>query len=434
MTEVKDSSSLPLLLVITGAVLAVAIGGWFFLYQDSTAESTETAAIQAPAPAAPPETVEATEQPDEPPVETVAAPDLDAELRKARLAADADILVFPETQSALYYYGRALKVDPENAIARAELDAALEKVARTVSAHLEAEEYDDAYAIATRVARLRPEHPLVVETQAALDEYTERLVAEAIENAQTGKDTQAEEALVAAEALPGRNPEYFTAVRSSIADIQAVRREAERDRAQRAKLADDEARAAWIDSIRNAIVAGNLITPAGASARDLLAERNSWANDRTLLTGEVQAAMVATAQSLIAGGRPDDAEPLVKAAIQLGGDAAEFEELGQALEDAYVIAQSERIVNLSNLVRIKTVAPRYPRRAQEREVTGWVDVYFTITETGETTDVAVQQSQPEKVFDRAAVEAVEKWAFEPVEFRGQVISQRAGTRLVFRIE
>ena len=37
MTEAKDNSSLPLLLSITGAVLVVAIGGWFFLDQEPSA-------------------------------------------------------------------------------------------------------------------------------------------------------------------------------------------------------------------------------------------------------------------------------------------------------------------------------------------------------------------------------------------------------------
>ncbi len=434
MTEVKDSSSLPLLLVITGAVLAVAIGGWFFLYQDSAVESpAESAPVQASAPATPSDTDEASEEPNVVSEET-AAPDVDAELRKARLAADADILVFPDTQSALYYYGRVLDVDPQNAVAIAELDAALARVARTVADHLAAEEFDNAYEISTRVARLRPEHALVVETQLSLDEYTERLVAEAIEHAQAGKDKQAADVLATAEALPGRNAEYFTAVRASISDIQNVRRAAERDRAQRAKLANDEARTAWVNSIRKAITDGNLITPAGASARDLLAERNSWQNERTLLTREVQSAIMATAESLIGAGQPTDAEPLVSAAVQLGGDAAQFEELNRALEDAFVLAQSSRLVSASDLVRVKTVAPRYPRRAQAREQTGWVDVYFTVTESGETADVTVNRSDPESVFDRAAVEAVEKWSFEPVEYRGQIISQRAGTRVVFRLE
>jgi len=224
------------------------------------------------------------------------------------------------------------------------------------------------------------------------------------------------------------------AIRGSIGDISEVRQAAEQDRAQRARLADDEARAAWVASVRKAITAGNLISPAGASARDLLAESNAWSAERAQLTGETVASLIAAAQGRIDAGQPADAEVLMNAAVELGGDADEFDTLRAALENAYVEQESNRVASMSELVRVKAVAPRYPRRAQEREVSGWVDIYFTITPTGETADIAVQRSEPESVFDRAAVEAVEKWAFQPVEYRGKVIGQRAGTRVVFRIE
>ena len=432
MTEVKDSSSLPLLLAMTGAVVAVAVGGWFFLYQDSGVDPAATV-IEQPLPVV--DAVEGDPVADDA-AATVEPPalDVDAELRKARLAADADILVFPATQSALFYYGRVLQAEPDNAIANAELDATLAKVERTVSEHLAAEHYDNAYEIATLVARHRPEHTLVTDTQQTLDTYAEALVAEAIQSAQDGDDQGSAEALATAESLPGRSPEYFTAVRASIVDIQEVRRAAEQDRAQRARLANDEARAAWVASISNAIAAGNLIAPAGASALDLLSEDNAWNDARARLTSEVGNALVASAQSLIDQRKPSEAEPLVKAAIQLGGDAAGIEELTAALEDAYIEQQSNRVASISDLTRVKATPPRYPRRAQERDISGWVDVYFTVTPTGETTDVSVNRADPESIFDRAAIEAVEKWAFEPVEYRGQIISQRAGTRVVFRLE
>ncbi len=89
---------------------------------------------------------------------------------------------------------------------------------------------------------------------------------------------------------------------------------------------------------------------------------------------------------------------------------------------------------MKELVQVKTASPRYPRRAMERGVSGWVDIYFTVTASGETTEITVDQSEPKSVFDRAAIEAVEKWAFQPVEFRGRVINQRAAARLVFRLE
>jgi TonB family protein len=447
VTDVKDNSSLPLLFSITGAILLVAVGGWFFLGQQETVPaitqstptitpptSTISNTVDTPSPS--PQTVVE----DKPEVVSTAAPTdtsltaADAELRKARLAADADILVLPAAQSALHYYGRILDADPEHAIANAELDTILARVARTVMQHLSAGEFGEAYEIAALVATHRPEHSLVIETQQTLDDYTEQLVAQAMQSVRDGNDDRAMQIVATAEALPGRNPDYIIAIRDSIAEIQVVRQAADRDRAQRARLADDEARLAWIDSIRNLIAQGHLISPAGANARDLLVEHDNWSAERNQLTAELLTALADTATSHIDAERLDDADALLSAAIDLGGKADEVNELRDSLERAFVDAKSNRLAPMSELVQLKSVQPRYPRRASRSNLSGWVDVIFTVTPTGETANVEVYRAEPKSLFDNAAMDAVSEWEFQPVEYRGQVISQRAGARLVFKVE
>ncbi len=454
MTERKDNSSLPLLLSITGAVLVVAVGGWFYLGQE-----------EAATPAAPPRPVAAATaqyaaipEKDPLPADSAAAtdalplvdaetsddlltapiadssPDTDAELRKARLAADADILVLPEEQSAVYYYGRVLSANPDDAVAAAELDATLVKVEQTVTQQLEAEEYDAAYETAVLVAKVRPEHALVVQTQQTLDTYTQQLVEQAIQHAQDGKDSRADEVLATAQALPGRNPDYFVAVRDSINEIREARRAAARDRAQRARMAANEARAAWVKAVRDAIAEGNLIGPQAGSARDLLAEENSWSAERSQLTAELLTAVADTAKANINTGLLDGVEALIDTAGELGAEAETVNELRAALDRALIDQESNRIAQVSELVQVKISAARYPRRAQRMNLSGWVDVLFTVTPNGKTADIQVNNSEPEEVFDEAAIAAVENWVFEPVEYRGQLISKRAGTRIVFRLE
>lgn len=447
MTDTKDNSSLPLLLSITGAVLVVAVGGWFFLEQDTP---TPIAARTAPVTAAVIDTststrdmsLESTEDAldDEPGTDIVAVPveqssaGVDAELRKARLAADADILVFPPEQSALHYYGLVLATAPENRVASAELDTILARVGQTVTRHLEAEEFDNAFEIAVQVAKMRPEHSLVIETQQALDTRTEDLVAEAIKHAQSGADDQATQVLATAESLPGRNPDYFTAIRESLNEIREVRVAAERSRAQRARMAASDAKAAWVGGVRDAISQGNLIAPAGASARDLLAEHNEWTAERDELTDELLSALIATAQVHIDTQLLTNAEELIYAAIDLSGEPDRFEKLLASLESAYIEAESKRIARMSDLVQVKSVKPRYPRRAEASKKSGWVNIYFTVTPEGETAEIEVVKSEPKDLFDRAAVAAVEKWEFQPFEYRGQIIDKRAAARLVFAIE
>ena len=101
---------------------------------------------------------------------------------------------------------------------------------------------------------------------------------------------------------------------------------------------------------------------------------------------------------------------------------------------SHVDAKSNSVVSTQDLTYITTAAPRYPKRAVQRELSGWVFVEFTVTPDGETRDIEVTEADPVKIFDRAAIEAVEKWEFEPIVYRGQTISQRAGARLVFQVQ
>lgn len=442
MTDAKDNSSLPLLFAISGTILVVAVGGWFFLEQGEPEPIVSQRGSLVTQSALPAEVDDAEQAQDEtdtveqeaqPAAQVIDAPltAADAELRKARLAADADILVTPAAQSAVHYYGRILDIDPEHAFANAELDAVLARVAQTVTQHLEAEEYEQAYEIAVLVARQRPEHALVIETQQTLDDYTEQLIEQALQDYRAGNDAAGLQAVTTAESLPGRNPDYFSAIRDSIAEVQSARQVAESDKRTRAI---NNARVTWVESVRRAISQGNLISPAGSSARDLLAQQNNWAAERTQLNGELLVALVDTARSNIYSDRLDDSGALIEVAAKMGADAEDLNELRATLENAIIERQSSSLVPLSTLVQTKTAAPRYPRMATRRNLAGHVDVVFTVTPAGTTGDIEVFRADPETVFDDAAIEAVTAWEFEPVEFRGQIISQRTAARLVFRLE
>lgn len=441
----SDNSSLPLLLTITGAVVVVAVGGWFFLDQDAVppaavATPDEPTVEQSPAA----ETLPAVDAAAANPEPTVTTPTAttptsspsaaEVNLRKAQLAAGSDILLFPEDSSALYYYGLVLSEQPDNAIARAERDGVLATIAQTVTAHLTAEEYGDAYDIATLVARQVPDHSLVTETQRVLDERATTLIDEAIQLAREGNDAQADELLTTAEALPGRNPDYFVAVRESVAEIRDVRNAAEQERQRRVRLAAEQAKSAWVQQVRSAIANGNLIFPAGASAADLLSERNNWNAEREQLTIELRTALVDAVNAAIDSDDLDEAEEILDHARSMEGATDDLDELRVALENAFVYSQSQRVMQVSDLTGVNTRPPKYPRVAIELDVSGWVDVYFTVTPQGNTTDVEVASFEPSDIFNKAAIKAVEQWQFEPVQYRGQVISQRVATRLSFELD
>jgi periplasmic protein TonB len=82
------------------------------------------------------------------------------------------------------------------------------------------------------------------------------------------------------------------------------------------------------------------------------------------------------------------------------------------------------------LVRIN---PEYPPRALSRGIEGWVQVQFTISETGSVIDAIVVDSSPKNVFDEAALKAIGRWRYNP-KVEGAVAVQRKGVQTILRFE
>jgi protein TonB len=91
-------------------------------------------------------------------------------------------------------------------------------------------------------------------------------------------------------------------------------------------------------------------------------------------------------------------------------------------------------VPISSLKRTNYVAPRYPRSAQRRNITGWVDVSFTVNRSGSVIDVGILDSSPGDVFNGAATEAVSQWRFEPTIENGTAVQKLVAVRLMFSLE
>ncbi|MER2493730.1 TonB family protein [Catenovulum sediminis] len=66
-----------------------------------------------------------------------------------------------------------------------------------------------------------------------------------------------------------------------------------------------------------------------------------------------------------------------------------------------------------NLKPISRPSPEYPVEAARRAVEGWVRLNFSVNEKGEVENITVVKSSPENVFEDNAIQAVQKWRYEP---------------------
>jgi len=63
---------------------------------------------------------------------------------------------------------------------------------------------------------------------------------------------------------------------------------------------------------------------------------------------------------------------------------------------------------------LSRAAPRYPVLAERRKIEGSVELEFTIQTDGSVANVRVLRSQPEGIFDRDAIAAMQRWRYPPL--------------------
>ena len=84
-------------------------------------------------------------------------------------------------------------------------------------------------------------------------------------------------------------------------------------------------------------------------------------------------------------------------------------------------------------VLIKSVNPRYPTQAQRASREGWVIVSYTVDAEGNVNGVKVVNSEPRHIFDRAAVDAVERWKYTPAMRDGKAVESNREQRIMFKL-
>lgn len=82
-------------------------------------------------------------------------------------------------------------------------------------------------------------------------------------------------------------------------------------------------------------------------------------------------------------------------------------------------------------VPLVRVEPVYPPREAARGTEGWVRVQFDIAASGAVTHVVAVESEPGTAFDKAAVDAVARWRYNPSIVNGQAV-ERVGMQTLIR--
>lgn len=122
-----------------------------------------------------------------------------------------------------------------------------------------------------------------------------------------------------------------------------------------------------------------------------------------------------------------------RAAPQTRQQAAATQQAADGGASSSVPASSDAGVATSTAVLVKASPARYPSAAMRARQEGWVLVSFSVDPDGRTSDIKVVESQPRRVFDRAAMDAVERYHFTPAMKDGVAVSSTKQQRIEFKL-
>ncbi|MDQ2070070.1 energy transducer TonB [Natronospira bacteriovora] len=84
-------------------------------------------------------------------------------------------------------------------------------------------------------------------------------------------------------------------------------------------------------------------------------------------------------------------------------------------------------------IPVVRVEPQWPREALIQGIEGWVRLEFTIRSDGSVGNIRVIESTPARLFDQAAVRALQRWRFRPRMVDGRPVERQATQVIEFSL-
>ena len=217
------------------------------------------------------------------------------------------------------------------------------------------------------------------------------------------------------------------------ANIEAVQAALAAARGQ----AETDARAQLLKNAAERMQQDRLIEPADDSAKYYLLTLRGLDPGNAGLPAALQdlgSRLVIKARRALGLGQYDAARSWLSEAAAIGFASAESGLVQHALDAAD--AEHRFLTNViaaGDLTLVKSVNPTYPKKAELNKVQGWVELDFTVAESGAVKDVVVHAASAPGVFDDAAISALSQWRYKPVLRDGRPAAQRARIRIRFAL-
>jgi TonB family protein len=203
------------------------------------------------------------------------------------------------------------------------------------------------------------------------------------------------------------------------------------------KQADADASSQLLKNANERLLQDRLIDPANDNAKYFYETLKQLEPGNPALASVLQdlgMRLVTKARRALILGQLDAAKSWLDEVGSIDFNSAEVSSVQHDLEAA--VAQRTFMTTLipaSQLSVLKTVQPTYPTKAVNGKIEGWVDIEFTVAETGKVKDVSVRGSSTPGVFEEAAIKAVSQWRYKPVVRDTKPVPVRSEIRVRFTL-
>lgn len=349
------------------------------------------------------------------------------ELANERLAAGN--LVAPANDNARYYFELALSSDPASQAAQQGLIAVASKLVLQARTSIDAGQLDTAESLLDDAADIDASSAELASAIGALT-AARQAIAEAERQAEAERLAEIERR----QAAERREEERLQA--------EAAQRERDRIAEQQRQAAAAEQAESRSESQANAVATASPLGVGAAAPKP--APRTTAASapaSPNTATSRPEPESVAgnTASARSETSRQEtttvviEQNPQPPARVQTQA-ASVVNVQSNSTGSVGTLPREPETLPISRFERINYVAPEYPRAARRRNITGAVNLAFTITTDGRVRAVSVIKSEPSETFDQAAIDAVEQWRFEPVVENGVAVEKKTAVRLSFSLE
>jgi TonB family protein len=197
---------------------------------------------------------------------------------------------------------------------------------------------------------------------------------------------------------------------------------------------------AWGQLLRNAnerLLQDRLIEPSNDNAKYFYMTLKQIDPSNPALASVLQdlgTRLTTKARRALVLGQLDAAKSWQEESAAIGFSSAEANSVQHDL-DAALATQNfmTTLVPTSQLMLLKSAKPVYPLKAEDSKLEGWVDVEFTVAESGKVKDIIVHATSIPGVFEDAAVKAVAQWRYQPVLRDGKPVPVRTQIRIRFNM-